>query len=75
VEHFRSSSELLDLAAELVSHVPGSDDFVRRLAVDLKRVRTVIAHYENQTEQEQAAEIEQALKTSRIANLYVTGKN
>ena len=31
-----------------------------------KRVRKVIAHYENQTDEEQAAEIEQALKAENI---------
>ena len=36
-----------------------------------KRVRKVIAHYENQTEAEQAAEIEAALKAENITMVAV----
>jgi hypothetical protein len=36
-----------------------------------KRVREVIAHYENQTEEEQAAEIEAALKPENITMVAV----
>jgi hypothetical protein len=36
-----------------------------------KRVREVSAHYENQTEAEQAAEIEAALKGERITMVAV----
>ena len=36
-----------------------------------KRVRKVIAHYENQTEQEEAEEIEQAVKDQNITMVAV----
>jgi hypothetical protein len=36
-----------------------------------KRVRKVIAHYENQTDEEQAAEIESALKAENITMVAV----
>ena len=36
-----------------------------------KRVRKVIAHHENQTEQEQAEEIEQAVKAENITMVAV----
>jgi hypothetical protein len=36
-----------------------------------KRVRKVIAHYENQTEEEQAAEIEQVLEAENITLVAV----
>ena len=36
-----------------------------------KRVRKVIAHYENQTEEEQAAEIEAAIKAENITMVAV----
>ncbi|HZU39338.1 MAG TPA: hypothetical protein VFA18_25660 [Gemmataceae bacterium] len=36
-----------------------------------KRIREVIAHYENQTEEEQAAEIEAALKGENITMMAV----
>ena len=36
-----------------------------------KRVREVIAHYENQSEEEQAAEIETALKAENITMVAV----
>lgn len=36
-----------------------------------KRVRKVIAHYENQTEEEQAAEIEAALKAKNVTMVAV----
>ena len=36
-----------------------------------KRVRAVIAHYENQTEEEQAAEIEAAIKAENITMVAV----
>ena len=36
-----------------------------------KRVRKVIAHYDNQTEQEQADEIEQAVKAQNITMVAV----
>jgi hypothetical protein len=38
---------------------------------DEKRVREVIAHYENQTEDEQAAEIEAALAAENITMVAV----
>ena len=38
---------------------------------DNQRVRDVIAHYESQTEDEQAAEIEEALETDGVTMMAV----